>query len=136
MSCVTDESASAVKKFVPENAAQLNPNDVKGGTAPEQPVQLPPFTTTDQTGQEFGLEQLQVWLPSCASCWLKEENTFEFFHPHTHHGPASVGRAPDRLGSSCCGAPPCIKLPGVSACRMVLQAHLEDDCSWHASECC
>ncbi len=68
MSCVTDESASAVKKFVPENAAQLNPNDVKGGTAPEQPVQLPPFTTTDQTGQEFGLEQLQVWLFSCASC--------------------------------------------------------------------
>ena len=73
MYCVTDESASAVKKFVPENAAQLNPNDVKGGTAPEQPVQLPPFTTTDQTGQEFGLEQLQVWLLSCASC--SEERT-------------------------------------------------------------
>ena len=71
-----------MKKFVPENAAQLNPNDVKGGTAPEQPVQLPPFTTTDQTGQEFGLEQLQVWLLSCASCCAEEE-LFDFFHTPT-----------------------------------------------------
>lgn len=56
---------------MPENAAQLDPNEVKGGSAPDEPIQLPEFTATDQSGNEFGLEQLKV--SQRAGLWISEK---------------------------------------------------------------
>ncbi len=47
-----------------ETPETLDPNQVKGGTAPSKTVQLPDFTATDHTGSEFTLEQIKVW------CWI------------------------------------------------------------------
>ncbi len=60
LSCSSDQSAGAVEKYVPENAAQLDPNEVKTGSAPDAPVQIPEFTAVDQLGNEVGLEQIKV----------------------------------------------------------------------------
>jgi len=71
LSCTSDQSAGSVEKYVPENAAQLDPNDVKTGSAPDEPVQIPEFTAVDQLGNEVGLEQIKV-------CWASTVFTIGF----------------------------------------------------------
>ncbi len=55
----------SVEKYVPENSAKLGANDVETGSAPDEPVQIPDFTATDQLGNEVSLEQIKV-----SSCWV------------------------------------------------------------------
>ncbi|EIE23411.1 hypothetical protein COCSUDRAFT_62946 [Coccomyxa subellipsoidea C-169] len=56
-------SSSAVPEAQAESAGSVSdgtdPNDVPGGSAPEEPVQLPQFTAVDQSGSDFSLAQLQ-----------------------------------------------------------------------------
>lgn len=40
----------------------VDPNDVEGGTAVDEPVQLPNITAINQSGDKFSLEQLKVLL--------------------------------------------------------------------------
>ena len=54
------QPACPAERNVPENSAHLNANDVKTGSAPEEPVQIPDFTATDQLGNEVSLEQIKV----------------------------------------------------------------------------
>ena len=56
MRCCAAESAGSVSDGT-------DPNDVPGGSAPEEPVQLPQFTAVDQSGSDFSLAQLQVCFP-------------------------------------------------------------------------
>ena len=47
----------------------LDPNDVKGGTSPDKPVQLHNFQAVDHTGSDFTLEQVKVGrTPTFALC--------------------------------------------------------------------
>ena len=43
-----------------ETPELLDPNQVKGGTAPSKTVPLPDFTATDHTGSQFTLDQIKV----------------------------------------------------------------------------
>ena len=63
------------EKSVPDNSAQPDANDVKTGSAPDEPVQIPDFTATDQLGNEVSLEQIKVrscrgFKFRCSSPWV------------------------------------------------------------------
>ena len=60
---------AALADSATETPETLDPNQVKGGTAPSKTVQLPDFTATDHTGSEFTLEQIKVWC-----CTVKESS--------------------------------------------------------------
>ena len=84
-------SAVFAEKYVPENSARLGANDVETGSAPDEPVQIPDFTATDQLGHEVSLEQIKVC--SCKKpSHLKQLMSNAFHHvvsSRLHTDPAS-----------------------------------------------